>query len=138
MRGLLLLSMVSLAALLTACRVGRNPARSPMARDPHGDTVFVRWGGPKGRLGLQGEFVALTDSGLVVDRGDSLFLVSFGTGATLEFAGPLGRVFARDEPSSRLTNEARLARHPYGLTPEQLDRLLALRGQERLANATGR
>ena len=90
---------------------------------------------PRPSAFLTGEFVAPADSGVVVQLSDSLPFVHLRSLLKTRFrTAPKDRSYAIDRDGRvDLTAVSPYARHPAGLSPELLDRLLAMHGQGALA-----
>ncbi|MCJ7629574.1 MAG: hypothetical protein MUO50_14455 [Longimicrobiales bacterium] len=135
----LLLGLLLVSVGVTACRIGSNPSRSPIASSPYGAQVELTFsrlqGSPATAPDLTGwvELLAVTDSGLMVDNGTVIALVRFGsfTEAKLMNSPGVGTIKVLPKPE-QLDKARRYSRYPFGLTDAQLGSLLAHRSQETL------
>lgn len=112
--------------LFSACRIGWNANSFPVATSPHGTEVELRLADDEV---VTAELLALDSTGLLVDDGALLRHVRFDRVQRIEVDG-LARFRAQDLMGPSRERLRPFARHPYGLTPEQLDVLLELRGQD--------
>lgn len=123
-------SLVALTAV--GCRIGPNPALSPIARSAQGVVVSVDWlGEDPGSWPDTAEVLGFDAGGAYLLQGGSIVLYPFGSPTVL-------RTPRRGPPSLdlRSANEAetsalaQYARYPFGLDQALLERLLGAIGED--------
>ena len=130
MRQTLKAVMVLGALGMAACRVGPNPARSPAATAPRGIGVQLFF--DSGEEPVSGELLEVQDSGLLIQRPESIELFRYSAfRAARSQSGPR-RTRIRTSDSEAFQTWTPFARHPYGISAEQLSELLRFAGQDEL------
>jgi hypothetical protein len=132
-------SNVVLAALLllplfvTGCTIGHNPASSPVATTAYGAQVVVDWRGtPTSFWESRAEVVLVADSGIYLRHESTLVFYPIGVKARLRprDAPGVGTVNLERANSEMLVDLAQYARHPFGLSEEQLKQLARSMGTD--------
>jgi hypothetical protein len=133
MRVLAILLVPLLLTTLTACRIGSNAAKSPVADSPYGAQAYLELTA-SGEADIRAELLAVTEKGLLLDDGAHihLFLFSSFEKTTLSGAPGSGTLKGEDPDPERLEAFRKYSRYPFGLTDEQLAYLLETREQEEL------
>jgi hypothetical protein len=120
------------------CYVGTDPGKSFVATSQYGIQIGLHFHTPEdqpeewvGRP-MRIELLAVTEEGLLVDDGASIWLFHYGSFRSAEFLDEGGAKDLEGNPPlpDRLEMARLLSRYPYGLTDDQLEALLADRGQE--------
>lgn len=131
--GLPLAAVLIALLVVGACRVGKTPAKSPAATSPRGVNVSL-WeaGGSTVRAPTSGELLAVGEDGIFVVGPTGVTLYPFGTQWRLRpLDAPGTKVISLAQPDrAALETLARYARHPFGLQDGDLERLLAILGQD--------
>lgn len=125
-------TLVALALLVAAgaCRVGPNPAASTAATSPHGIRVELQFGG--GDEPVAGELLEVRDTALVIRTAGSIVLFPFTSFRSASSDPGPRRTRVRAGDADDFQAWAPFARHPYGISEEQLFQLLRLEGQDEL------
>lgn len=114
-----------------ACRVGTNPVRSPAATSPRGMVVELRL--RSGEEGIvSGELLEVRDTALLLRTAGSIVLFPFDSFRDARSQPGPRRTRVRASDLADLRAWAPFARHPYGISEEQLDELLRIEGQDQL------
>lgn len=131
------LTLILLSSMAGSCRLGSNAADSRVARSPYGARVVFQFSGTAEvsgtsvRLDQPVELLVVSDSGLLVEASGRLVMVGFTSFETAKLLDSPGVGTIRGEgPDHPSLEKARpYSRYPFGLTDEQLERLLRQRGQ---------
>ncbi len=120
--------MIVLALSLAGCMIGNTTATFKPALSPAGVETRLRF-----RRGeIRGELIEVRDSGVVVAPPGDIVFVPFAVIRIATFE-QTNLTYVGSSPSGEVRERMRLlSRFPGGLTPELLDRLLAMRGQQSL------
>lgn len=110
---------------LAACRTGPRIESFPPANSPAG--VMTRLS--VGRQRVEGELLAVSDSGFVVRQSPQIAFVPFTAVRGASFAG-FGRMSLRD--SAAIVTLRHASRFPAGIPPTLLPRLLEEAGQREI------
>ena len=125
--------VVPLSLLAAACAMGTNLRTSDVATEPVGATMRVDWHGEDGGYWeREAELVLVADSGFYLLHPPNLVFYPMGSPATLRpRRAPGAPMVELDDPDpDAIAQLARYARHPYGLDPTQIRRLLDALGRE--------
>ena len=133
MRVLTFLLAPLLLASLTSCRLGSNPAKSPVADSPYGAQANLELTA-SGEADFRAELLAVTEEGLLLDDGAQIHLFQFSSfkEAKLDGAPRTGTLKGEDPDPERMEAFKKYSRYPFGLTDEQLAALVESRDQEDL------
>lgn len=117
-----------------ACTIGRPLNDLRPTSGPQGTRARVTYGNAGPAITIEGELVAVRDDGLLLLARDRLTLVRYGVLREARFPDTtrVGR-FRRSANERQRRALAQFSRYPFGLSPDQLDRLLESLGQDQLA-----
>ena len=121
-------ALIVLGLSLAGCVIGTNADTFKPALSPAGIEARLRF-----RRGeIRGELIEVRDSGVVVAPPGDIMFVPFAVIRMATFE-QTDLTYHGSSPSREVRERMRiLSRFPGGLTPELLDRLLAMRGQQSL------
>jgi hypothetical protein len=128
-RALVIASLVT----LSACRFGRAPEDIMPATTPTGASVQVTYRQSGIEVTDMGESIEVRDDGIVVRLSDGFTLIRFGALVEARFQAAGGPRRIR-QPGGRGTLDelVQVSRYPFGISDEQLSRLLASANQPEL------
>jgi hypothetical protein len=133
--GAALVVVLGLLVVSTGCRVGSNPAISPVATGPRGTRVDIYWRGPDdGYWERFAELVAVADSGLFLLHAASVVYYPLGAPVRMQprEAPGVGSVNLETAVPEDLGDLAPYARYPFGLDDTQIERLVEAMGRDRV------